>query len=95
MLRIYSEELEIAQGNALPVRYLAFPPWKTPYVEYCRFPVGSKIDCSEFVIRQNFLNNLENHRSSAFVFADGPKCGDVIGFGVVFLDLKYIEALPS
>ena len=62
-VRIILEELEISKGMVLPVRYSAFHPWKLPSVEYCSCLVGFKKDSSDGVIRQYFLNHLENHKS--------------------------------
>ena len=41
-IEIIVEDLEIPGRKVLSVRYLAFPPWKLPFEEYCRCHVSER-----------------------------------------------------
>ena len=88
------EDLEIPWYKVLPYRYSPAPPWKLPAVDHCQINFSSKKDHSEVKIRGEFLEHLEEHEGSMFVFTDGSKSDAGIGFGVVSKDFKKYVALP-
>ena len=89
-VRIILEALKISKGKVLPVRYFAFPPWKLPSVEYCSCLVGFKKDNSDGVVRQHFLNHLESHKSSVYVFTDALSLMLVLDLRLYFLILTTV-----
>ena len=62
---------------------MAFPSWKVSSVEFCNCFVGTQKYNSQYVVRQYFLNHLENNRSSVSVFMDALSLMLVLGLGVV------------
>ena len=89
------EEFQIPKGKILPVKYPAFPPWKMPSVEYCRPITESKKDQLDFVIRQKFLDHVDDHRNTISIFIDGSKSDAGVGFGVLFPNFSLSGSLPD
>ena len=75
--------------------YSPVPPWKLPSVDHCQINLSSNKDHSEVEIREEFLEHLEEHEGSMFVFTDGSKSDAGIGFGFFFFFFfKKYGALP-
>ena len=94
-IKVILEDFGLPQVKVLPVKYSVFSPWKMPHVDYCKCIKDSKKESTDYVIKQKFMNHLEEHGNSVFIYTDGSKSGAGVGFGVVFPSFKCSGALPS
>ena len=89
------QELDIMKGKIIPVKFLTFPPWRLPSVEYCKWFTGFKANISDDNLKQAFLCHIEEHKNSIVIYTDGSKSDAGVGYGVVFPDHNICGALPS
>ena len=89
------EEIGVPKVKILPHKYSVVPPWKLPSVEFCKCITDSKKEMSTVVMRLTFLEHLESHEDSIFVYTDGSKSSAGVGFGVVFPDFNQSGRLPE
>ena len=88
------EDLAIPQYKVLPYKYSPVPPWKLPLLDHCQISFSKKKENSEVIIRKEFLEHVNEHEGSMFVFTDRSKSDAGISFGIVFKDFKKYGALP-
>ena len=66
-------DIDVPNNTVLNFKLSPIPPWKLPEVEYCDCLKGFKSDFNDDEIKQIFLEHLECHLHSNFIFTDGSK----------------------
>ena len=86
--------LDIARNAVLPFRISPTPPWKLPEISFCKYFIGIKKDMTEVEARSIFMEHVQEHSESIFIFTDGSKSGAGVGFGVYSSEFYCRGALP-
>ena len=87
-------DLHIPIIQVLPFQRSAVPPWKLPFVTFCRYFSSLKKNFSDVELRNTFLSHAEIHENSNFIFTDGSKSDAGVGFGVHLDNFNQKGALP-
>ena len=88
------EELGLLDHNVCPFKISAVPPWNFPIIKFCRYFKSFKRDLSAQETKQLFLEHVQIHCNSYFIYTDGTKSDAGVGFGVVSENFRIRGALP-
>ena len=77
------------------MKYSIVPPWKFPSVEFCKCISSTKEEMSAMMMQNIFLEHLECHQDSIFIYTDGSKANAGVGFGITFPDFTRSGKLPE
>ena len=77
-----------------PFKFSVTPPWKLPFITFCKYFTGVKRQMTEIEIRSLFMEHIETHVDSAWIFTDGSKSSTGVGYGVYSRDFNCKGALP-
>ena len=89
------EEYDIPKNKIHAFKFSSIPPWKLPEVTYCNCIYGCKNDFTDEELRLLFLEHLNDHFNSVFIFTDGSKSSAGVGYAAVFKDFNRSFSLPT
>ena len=92
-IKIILADMGIPNTGVSPCSFSTVPPWELPLVEHCKYFNGIKGNFTDSEMRLLFIEHMEVHRGSEFVFTDGSKSNAGVGFGVHFSDFNRGGAL--
>ena len=90
----FLSNIDLPRNGVLPFKFSVTPPWKLPHITYCKYFVGVKRQMREIEIRSIFMEHIEIHKDSNWIFTDGSKSSSGVGYGVYNRDFNCKGALP-
>ena len=87
-------DVDLPRNGVLPFKFSVTPPWKLPHITFCKYFTGIKKQMCEGEIRSVFLEHIQVHENSTWIFTDGSKSSAGVGYGVFSRDFYCKGALP-
>ena len=85
---------DLPRNGVLPFKFSVTPPWKLPHITFCNYFIGVKRHMNEVEIWSIFMEHVEVHENSTWIFTDGSKSHNGVGYGVYSNDFYCKGALP-